>query len=253
VFYLDEDNDELRCALGLNGLPPGVPWTSKLVSPPGSSSSCPAPVSCPDGSVCCAYITNSHGVPGTDCTLMLATLDPSGDFSSRVLADDVHLPNYLDQDDDCDGFCDMSLSDDGSELVCVYSSPTGFTVLHVNPADGSVRLRESPSRPSSSGAYVRVHAVHNGGVRVCHYDGASREVLYETELPSGDFSSTVLKSFASSSSDPHDYNCDGLDFWLDPDDDGDGFHQAAFAFSTTFTSSLGASKHTKTGHVTLLK
>lgn len=247
VFYLDSSSHELRHASRLNGLPPGTPWTVQVVSPPGEQASCPAPVRCPDGT-CVAYLSRTPG--SSSVRLMLATQDAVGAWSSLVLADDVHVPDGI-GDEDCDGFCDGSVRPGTDEVVVAYSSPTGFSLVHFDLSSSTVRLRESPSRPSSSGAFVRCAVLGDGSVRLAHYDTASRTIFFENgDVPTGeDFVSLPAVQY----NDPDD-DCDGLDFWVDPDEDGDGLHQTVLVELSSSVSALtGSGKKEFKGHVTLLK
>ena len=244
VFYENLDNGRLmRSNFQLGALA-----VEDVITDLGDRASSPSPVHCPDGT-CVAYLSRSPG--SSVVRLMLATQDAVGAWSSHVLADDVHVPDGLDVDDDCDGFCDASIVPGTDEVVVAYSSPNGFSVVHFDLSSSSVLLRESPTRASTGGAFVRVHALHNGSVRVCHYDTAARTIYFENgDVPTGeDFVSQPARILDTTVGEV----CDDMDFWLDPDSDGDGFHQAVLVSATSFTSPLGQSKHTKTGHVTLLK
>jgi hypothetical protein len=248
VFYLDSTTHDLRHASLLNGLPPGTPWTVEVVSPPDQVASCPAPIRCPDGA-CVAYISKV-GAAGAGQTrrLMLATQDAAGTWSSRVLATNVHVPDGID-DEDCDGFCDGSVRPGTNEVAIAYSSPNGFSVVHYDLSSSSVRLRESPTRQSSRGAFVRCAAMGDGSVRVCDYDTAARTIFFEDgDVPAGqDFVSLPAVQYGA------DEDCDDLDFWVDPNTSASSLHQVVLVELSTSVTALGSSKKEFKGHVTLLK
>jgi hypothetical protein len=249
VFYLDSASHELRHASLLNGLPPGTPWTVQVVSSGGEQVSCPAPIRCPDGA-CVAYLSRAPG--SSSVHLMLAQQDAVGAWNSRVLADDVHVPDGI-VDEDCDGFCDGSVRPGTNEVVVAYSSPTGYSLVRFDLSSNTVKVRESPTLPSrsSAGAFVRLAVMGDGSVRVAHYDTASRTIFFETgDIPTQE---EFVALPAIQYSEPE--QCDDLDFWVQPGDlDGDGFHQAVLVeLSSSISALTGAGKKDFKGHVTLLK
>jgi hypothetical protein len=253
VFYLDSSSGRVKHASRLNGLPPGAPWTVEFVSPPNMRASCPAPVVCPSG-VCCVYILDPDGDPATGNALELAQQGADNTWSSRYLVGDVTVPSG-DPDEDCDGYCDAGAVPGANVVTCVYSSSSGFSALRVDPATSKVMLRESPTRASTGGSFVRCAALADGSVRVAHYDNALRTIFFATGLlPDG---SSFSELPAVQYDDGKDEDCDGLDFWVDQDADNDGFHQVVLVDLSSKTKPAsganGEGKKEYVGHVTLMK
>ena len=249
VFNVDETNNQIKHAWQN---PDTGEWQSEFVSPPGEVASCPAPMRSADG-VCCAYLSRSSGGGGGGggaVYLRLAQQDADGWYSD-TLADDVRVPDYLDPDDDCDGFCDGSVMPGTDTAVLAYSSSSGVGIVHRDLATRNTLLSSSLDRSSSSGAFLRLAMCGDGSVRLLHYDGASKTVYFENgDVPAGeDFVSTAVLVY-----DGKDNDCDGIDFWVDPDSDHDGLHEVVITDLSSSVSSLtGVGKKEFKGHVTLMK
>ena len=255
VAYENTGDGSVRLATRSSSSPD---FSVETVSPVGELSSSPVPVSCPDG-VCVLYLSRSSGGGGGAggfSRLMLAQRDAVGAWFSSVLADDVQLPNFLDPDDDCDGFCDGSVKPGTNELVAAYSSPSGISFVHFDLSSHTVRLRESPTLPSrGGGAFLRLSMMGDGSVRLADYAPSSRTIYLSSYFENGDIPTEeqFVSLPAVQLDDNRDEDCDGLDLWVDPDDDGDGFHQTVLVSLTSSMTALGQSKKEFKGHVTLLK
>jgi len=250
IFYEDATSNRIKHASRLNGLPPGDPWLTEFVSPPGDDAHKPVAMLCADGA-CCLYIVDTDSDPLTDNSLVLARFGASG-WDPQVIATDCRGgvtsagPNV--------GFCDGSVH--GTEMAVCWTKGGGASVGKAGrfsiAAAVPVMIREADYNPNpGSGMFAKLQMMGDGSVRIADYSPQTRTVYFSTgDIPTQPQFSTVIDSRLAVGED-----CDDLDFWVEPGDvDGDGFHDAAIVTLTSSVSALtGSGKKDFKGHVTLLK